>query len=219
MGSSTFNLTAIATAAADGTVGAKELGLATGEAAAYMTATTTDAQGASTRIIETGQERKIRLLDEMNGALGTQETALSTTINTSMLSISNSWTAAKSLASVATEEIIANWKRVPTEVVTKYKIVTEGTVPGLPAAPTSIPGKQSGGPVYAGHAYRVGEAGPETIIMGGNGHVIPHGQAALNPIININVNGAGDANAIAQQVSRIVARQLRGMISSGVGIA
>lgn len=38
-------------------------------------------------------------------------------------------------------------------------------------------GRASGGPVEAGKIYRVGEAGPENIIMGGNGRVVSAGQS------------------------------------------
>lgn len=46
------------------------------------------------------------------------------------------------------------------------------TIPSLPS-PTFGGPKAAGGPVMAGKSYTVGERGPETLVMGNAGHIIP----------------------------------------------
>lgn len=69
-----------------------------------------------------------------------------------------------------------------------------------------------GGPVTAGTPYLVGENGPEVVVPDSNGTVFPNGgtgrAGALpggTPII-INVNGALDPNAVAQQIQQMLLR-------------
>jgi hypothetical protein len=61
--------------------------------------------------------------------------------------------------------------------------------------------RASGGPVSAGNAYLVGEQGPEVVVMGGNGTVIPNHELGGHTI-NITVNGGGgNGRRIGQQVA------------------
>ena len=61
--------------------------------------------------------------------------------------------------------------------------------------------RASGGPVSAGNAYLVGEQGPEVVVMGGNGTVIPNHELGGNTI-NITVNGGGgNGRRLGQQIA------------------
>jgi hypothetical protein len=64
-----------------------------------------------------------------------------------------------------------------------------------------------GGPVSAGNAYLVGEQGPEVVMMGGNGTVIPNHELGGNNI-TINVNGGGNGRMIGAQVATAVTNAL-----------
>jgi hypothetical protein len=68
-------------------------------------------------------------------------------------------------------------------------------------------GKASGGPVFAGNAYLVGEQGPEVVLMGANGTVIPNNELGGNTI-NITVNGGTDGRRIGAQVATAVTNAL-----------
>lgn len=52
--------------------------------------------------------------------------------------------------------------------------VLTGLFPGFSAIPTSIPGRERGGPVQAGRPYIVGERRPELFVPGQSGRIIPH---------------------------------------------
>jgi hypothetical protein len=71
-------------------------------------------------------------------------------------------------------------------------------------------GKASGGPVFAGNAYLVGEQGPEVVVMGGNGTVIPNNSLG-GTVINIDARGAamGAGPHIAQHVKIALNQQGR----------
>jgi chromosome segregation ATPase len=59
----------------------------------------------------------------------------------------------------------------------------------------------TGGPVSAGNAYLVGEQGPEVVVMGGNGTVVPNHELGGNTI-NITVNGGGgNGRRLGQQIA------------------
>ncbi|MBK9497764.1 MAG: phage tail tape measure protein, partial [Xanthomonadales bacterium] len=116
-------------AAADGKVSVDELGLKTGEAAAYMTASTTTAQEETGRLVALDKSSKQQMLDEMGNSLTGQQNKLQGNISSSMLAISNSMTTAASLANVKAGEIKDAWDKVPREVTTLYTIVTSGTTP------------------------------------------------------------------------------------------
>lgn len=66
------------------------------------------------------------------------------------------------------------------------------------------PGRALGGQVRPGQAYRVGEYGPETLIMGSNGGtVVPNGGMAANDSVNLQVYNnvkvmGGQANVTTQ---------------------
>jgi uncharacterized coiled-coil protein SlyX len=67
--------------------------------------------------------------------------------------------------------------------------------------------RASGGPVFAGNAYLVGEQGPEVVLMGANGTVIPNNELGGNTI-NITVNGGTDGRRIGAQVATAVTNAL-----------
>jgi hypothetical protein len=70
--------------------------------------------------------------------------------------------------------------------------------------------RASGGPVFAGNAYLVGEQGPEVVVMGGNGTVIPNNSLG-GTVINIDARGAamGAGPHIAQHVKIALNQQGR----------
>jgi hypothetical protein len=70
--------------------------------------------------------------------------------------------------------------------------------------------RASGGPVFAGNAYLVGEQGPEVVVMGSNGTVIPNNSLG-GTVINIDARGAamGTGPHIAQHVKMALNQQGR----------
>jgi hypothetical protein len=73
------------------------------------------------------------------------------------------------------------------------------------ATPAGRRHRATGGPVYPGTAYTVGEQGPETLVMGSQGGYISPGGAGNT--ITIYVSGAVGA----EETARAIARQLRAM--------
>lgn len=71
-----------------------------------------------------------------------------------------------------------------------------------------IPGaRQGGGPVAAGRAYTVGEAGPEVFVPDRAGRIIPNhrmGGAGAAPSINLTIQGVNDPTAIRAEVFRLI---------------
>jgi hypothetical protein len=68
--------------------------------------------------------------------------------------------------------------------------------------------RASGGPVFAGNAYLVGEQGPEVVVMGSNGTVIPNNSLGGNTI-NITVTAGGmNGRRIGQQIATEVTNAL-----------
>jgi hypothetical protein len=138
-------------AALDGSVAAGELGLKTGEAAAFMEASTGKAAGASDSIVKTASEKKIELIDQMEGGVIETENKMGGAISTAMLSISNSFTAASALAKATTAEIQAYWDSIPKNVNTNYSILVNGAAlagvtgsapqggSSAPTAPPTVP--------------------------------------------------------------------------------
>ena len=152
-------------AAADGKVSVDELGLKTGEAAAYMTSSATTAQAAQASIVNDARTNKEKMLDEMGNALEGQQTKLQTKISSSMISVSNSLTVAKSLANISADEIKAAWDRIPTKVTTTYEVVTVGHIPD-----TTGKGYASGGdfivpPGYPNDSYPMRVQSGERVIV------------------------------------------------------
>jgi phage-related minor tail protein len=60
----------------------------------------------------------------------------------------------------------------------------------------SIPGRAQGGPVQSGHAYMVGERGPELFVPRSSGAVVPSGRT----------QGAQQDSSVAQVADAIMAR-------------
>ena len=58
-----------------------------------------------------------------------------------------------------------------------------------------------GGPVSAGQVVMVGEKGPEPVVFGQDGYVLPTG-TSLGNTIYLTVSGAGDPRAVANEVMR-----------------
>jgi len=109
-----------------------------------------------------------------------------------------------------------------------YNIIVNGTVPYGAEPPGGVGGSGNayssgggngsyGGAQAAGGDYWVtsptwflaGEAGPERATF------TPQGQTTNMGGITINVNGASDPRAVAQEVSRIIAAQTRAVLQSG----
>lgn len=72
--------------------------------------------------------------------------------------------------------------------------------------------RASGGPVYAGQSYLVGERGPEVVTMGGSGYVTPN--HALGGIV-VNINGPVTSK---QDAARWVMDALRTAKASGYAV-
>ena len=68
----------------------------------------------------------------------------------------------------------------------------------------SLPKRATGGPVGAGSAYMVGERGPEMFIPRHSGTIIPNGGG--NPVFNITVHGAVDAEGTARSIYNVIAQ-------------
>ncbi len=152
-------------AAADGKVAVDELGLKTGEAAAYMTASTSKAQEETGRLVGLDKSSKQQMLDEMGNSLTGQQTKLQGAISSSMISVSNSMNAAKSLANISADEIKAAWDRIPKTVTTTYNVVTVGHIPD-----TAGPGYASGAdfivpPGYPNDSYQMRVQSGERVIV------------------------------------------------------
>lgn len=61
------------------------------------------------------------------------------------------------------------------------------------------PRRQHGGPVSAGSAYMVGEAGPELYVPKTSGTIIPNNKLSSGPtVINVHVSGVQDAQSFVQ---------------------
>jgi len=77
----------------------------------------------------------------------------------------------------------------------------------------------SGGSVYPGHSYTVGENGPETFVPQGRGQIVPNQTIISSPSdrpININVNVSGPAAsnpAAAKQSASIIGLAIRSEFS------
>lgn len=80
-------------------------------------------------------------------------------------------------------------------------------VKSLPGVGSLISGfRAAGGPVAAGNAYVVGEAGPEIFIPGRSGYILPNGVGGGGTQVNITVNGALDPVGVANQIQSLLTR-------------
>lgn len=71
-----------------------------------------------------------------------------------------------------------------------------------------FPGRAAGGPVSAGEAYVVGEAGPEMFIPGVNGSITPNGSGA-GAVINNVFHLVDTESNLARRVGEQIMRQVR----------
>jgi TP901 family phage tail tape measure protein len=204
-------------AAADGKVGVDELGLKTGEAAAYMTTSAANAKTSQDAIVDDARSAKQRMLDEMGNALGEQQTKLQGKISDSMLSVANSMSTAKSLANTTADDIGKAWARVPTDVTTTYHINVEGSVPsGGTSAPSGTGKGHAAGGIIAGAmgfiaqspTYLVGEGGYNTFAGRGAEGVIPLNDRGINIL----------AEALGRAMERMPASTTNVYASPGVDI-
>jgi len=79
-------------------------------------------------------------------------------------------------------------------------------------------GRASGGNVLTGQSYVVGENGPEMFSPSGSGTITPNNKMGGGVTVNINnasVRNDGDIRSLANEVSRVLQRQMSGRISSG----
>ncbi len=85
-----------------------------------------------------------------------------------------------------------------------------GLFAAIGAALGGAPGRATGGPVSPGHAYRVGEQGPEWFVPTASGQVVAAGAAAREVRVAITVNApAGEAPQALARSGRQVARAVR----------
>lgn len=100
---------------------------------------------------------------------------------------------------------------------------------GINANPVVFGGpRAAGGPVQSGKFYTVGEHGPETLMAGGNGTIIPNGGGGGGVTINQQIDargstmGPGEFRAIlAQNNKRLkdeIGRQMGKTLSGGYGL-
>jgi hypothetical protein len=84
-----------------------------------------------------------------------------------------------------------------------------GTVTMLTTSGTTIETKASGGPVFGGRRYLVGERGPELFTPGSSGSVTPNGGFGGLTLTAgaIVVNGSGDPEAVARSVLLALKRE------------
>jgi hypothetical protein len=75
----------------------------------------------------------------------------------------------------------------------------------LPSIPGLGSGRQHGGPVIAGSVYRVGEAGPETLVMNrsGGGYVVPDGGSSAGASVDLRMT-----NGLLRQQNALLAALL-----------
>lgn len=85
----------------------------------------------------------------------------------------------------------------------------------LPPGGVGMPGKASGGSVYGGSPYIVGERGPELFVPGASGTIIPNNKLSTGgTTINlggITINGGGDASTVKQAAYNGVMAAARAM--------
>lgn len=94
------------------------------------------------------------------------------------------------------------------------------TIAATTTAGKKLPGRASGGPVMAGHAYMVGERGPEVFVPGRAGGIVANGSGG-GTVVNLTVNGwVGNDQDIAERVRQELVRYGRRnpSIFSGVGV-
>lgn len=72
-------------------------------------------------------------------------------------------------------------------------IMTAWSTPG--GMLEALQGRASGGPVFGGRPYMVGELGPELFVPNSNGQIVPSNQISSNTTNNYTVNLAGGGNA------------------------
>ena len=94
-----------------------------------------------------------------------------------------------------------------------------------PVTPTSgfdwgnfdLPGRALGGPVLAGHAYMVGERGPEPFIPSSDGRIVPSGLGGGGAYYEIDARGASAAE-VEQRVSRAIARAHGSAVQNAIAV-
>lgn len=188
-------------AAADGTVSVGELGLRTDEAAKFMTASTQTASTTTDGLVADDRTKKERLMDEMGNALAGQQTKLQGRISDSMLSISNSMTAADRLSNTIITAINKRWDSVPDDVYTTYHIRTDGEVPSGASAAGSPAGSAAGQNMSSQTTRPLAVTAPRSV------------SSQAQTIINVTVtagpiNSAVDVTSLAYAVAtEIQARQ------------
>ena len=71
--------------------------------------------------------------------------------------------------------------------------------------PLRLIGRASGGSVSAGTPYMVGERGPELMVPGQSGTIVPNRNVGAGPTINVNFNGVvGDPVEVAAQIQDLI---------------
>jgi hypothetical protein len=109
---------------------------------------------------------------------------------------------------------------IPTVVRTRYEVtgLEPGSIAGRTRTGTFSGARQHGGPVMAGHAYLVGEAGPEMFVPSQAGTVVSNQQMNQTNIggdtitMNIAVQSNAQAMALAAQVEQRRRDELAGRI-------
>jgi phage-related minor tail protein len=83
-----------------------------------------------------------------------------------------------------------------------------GQVVATTPAGVGIEMRAAGGPVSAGSPYIVGEQGAELFVPNSSGMIVPNSaMGGGGNTINIVVNGAQDAEAVADEIARMLQRQ------------
>lgn len=114
-----------------------------------------------------------------------------------MLTGSMSWR--DGLRSIISSVIDQLWQLYVVQTITGF--ITKGL--GALGLPIPIPGRAKGGPIQASQPYVVGEKGPELIIPGRSGTVIPNDKmpgGASGIVINVDARSASDPAEVRRQV-------------------
>lgn len=103
--------------------------------------------------------------------------------------------------------------------------IGQGIAGALGFSTTPVAGaRASGGPVFAGNTYLVGERGPELLTMGGAGTVTPNsalGGQTVNLSLNIDARGAGprEVEVLRSQIPAIARAAVQDAMRRGGGFA
>jgi len=158
--------------------------------------------------------QQVPIIDEKARALLTAvSTFASGTSTESIATIQEMANQFKISSALAVAEVLENLGKIPKDIYTYHHIVTvyEGGAAGPAPTETFTPRpRQSGGAVYAGQPYIVGERGPELFVPNVSGAILPSvpgGKVEVNVYVSGSVVAERDiAEAVRAQILRVQRR-------------